>query len=115
MTFDFLQLTSDDFISRLITSDEAHFYLTGHVNKPNYRYWSADNPIIIYEHPLSSQKVTVWCGMICTKIIGPYLYEDDNGRTVTVTRDSYRKCIQEYLLPEMKDPYMHVMWFQQDI
>ena len=30
-----LQLKSDDFISRLIMSDEAHFYLSGHVNKRN--------------------------------------------------------------------------------
>ena len=49
---DFLQLASDDFISRLIMSDEAHFNLPEHVNKQNCRYWSADNPIIIHEHPL---------------------------------------------------------------
>ena len=70
----------------------------------------------IHEHPLHSRKVTVWCSMTCEKIIGPYFYEDDNKQTVTahVARDSYRKCIQEYLLPEMEDLGMHEMWFQQD-
>lgn len=28
--------------------------------------------------------------------------------------DSYRKCIQEYLLLEMEDLDIHEMWFQQD-
>ena len=33
---------------------------------------------------------------------------------MTVAGDSFRKCITEYLLPEMEDPDMHEMWFQQD-
>ena len=111
---DLLQLTSDDFISWLIMSDEAHFYLTGHVSKQNCRYWSADNPTIIHEHPLKPRKVTAWCGMTCERIICPYFFEDDNGRTVTVTGDSYRKYIQKYLLPETRDLDMNEMWFQQD-
>ena len=69
-----LQLTSDYFTSRLIMSAEAHFYLTGHVNKQNYRYWSADILRIIHEHPLHPQKVTAWCGMTCERIIGPYIF-----------------------------------------
>ena len=31
---------------------------------------------------------------------------------MTVTGDSHRKCIQEYLLPEMENPNMLEMWFQ---
>ena len=52
--------------------------------------------------------------MICEKLLVPIFFEDDNRRTVTVTGKSYRKCIQEYLLPEMEDPEMHEIWFQQD-
>ena len=48
--------------------------------------------------------------MTCERIVGPYFFENDNRRTVTV---SYRKCIHEYLLPEVEDPDMHEMWFQQ--
>ena len=33
---------------------------------------------------------------------------------MTVTGDSYRKYIQEYLLPEIEDPDLHEMWFKQD-
>ena len=69
---DFLQLTSDDFISRPIMSDEAQFHLTGHVSKQNCRYWSDSNPRIVYERPLHPLRITVWCGMTCEIIIGSY-------------------------------------------
>ena len=72
------------------------------------------HPRIIHEHSPHPQKVTVLCGMTCERIIGPHFFEDDKRRTATVTRDSFRKCIQEYLLTEMEDPDMHKMWFQQD-
>jgi hypothetical protein len=29
-------------------SDEAHFHLTGYVNKQNYRYWADSNPFLLY-------------------------------------------------------------------
>ena len=44
-----------------------------------------------------------------------YLFEDNNRRTLTFTEDSYRRCIQKYLLLEIEDPDMQeLMWFQQD-
>ena len=46
-----------DFISRLIMSDELHFYLPGHINKQNSRYWNVDNLIIIHEHPYLKNKI----------------------------------------------------------
>ena len=109
----FLQLADahDDFISHLIMSDEAHFHLSGYVNKQNFRYWSAENPKIIHAVPLHSQKVTVWCGMSCDRIFGPYFFENEDGVTETVTGASYRKCIQECL---MADIHGTNMWFQQD-
>ena len=38
--------------------DEAHFHLSGTVNKQNFRYWSESNPRELH-HP----KVTVWCAL----------------------------------------------------
>jgi len=40
-----LQQNADaDFHSKIIFSDEAHFYLSGFVNKQNCRIWDLDNP-----------------------------------------------------------------------
>ena len=46
-----------------ICSDEAHFHLSGMVNKQNFRYWSQNNPREFHQRPLHSPKVTVWCAM----------------------------------------------------
>jgi len=67
---------NQELVSNLLMSDEAHFHLAGFVNKPNFRYWSATNPIGIYERPLHSSKVTVWWAICSFGIIGPYFFED---------------------------------------
>jgi hypothetical protein len=43
----------------LLTSDKAHFHLSGCVNT-NFRYWARTNPKELHERPLHSQRVTVW-------------------------------------------------------
>ena len=40
-------------------SDEAHFHLGGYVNKQNCRIWGSENPKMIIEKPVYSQRVTV--------------------------------------------------------
>ncbi|GFX89099.1 transposable element Tc3 transposase [Trichonephila clavipes] len=46
-----------------ITSDEAHFWLNGYVNKQNCRIWSEANPHVYVETPLHPEKLTVWCAL----------------------------------------------------
>ena len=96
-------------------SNEGSSYLTRYGDKHSCRYSSADNTIIIHEHLLHPQKVTVWCGMMGKNywsLFFQLMITDE--RAVTVTGDSFRKCIQEYLLSEIEDQDMHRMWFQQD-
>ena len=40
---------------RLICTDEAHFHLSGFVNKQDFRYWAEANPRQHHERPLHSQ------------------------------------------------------------
>ena len=47
----------------LIAGDEAHFHLSGNVNKQNFRYWSESKPRSLHEKPLHSERVTVWCAV----------------------------------------------------
>ena len=70
-----IDLMDDDKI--LVMSDEAHFHLDGYVNKQNFRYWSDSNPQELHERPLHSAKVTVWCGVTKTCVIGPYFFEEN--------------------------------------
>ena len=58
----------------LLFSDEAHFHLSGTVNKQNFRYWSQNNPREVHQRPLHSPKVTVWCTIFEFGVWGPYFF-----------------------------------------
>ncbi|GFV86324.1 hypothetical protein TNCV_1468871 [Trichonephila clavipes] len=51
------------------TSDEAHFWLNGYVNKQNCRIWSEANPQVYVETPLHPEKLTVWCALWAGRIL----------------------------------------------
>ena len=59
------------------------------MNKPNFRKWSRTKPEEVYEKPLHSPKVTVWCGLSSNRIYGPYFFEDPEGNARMVTTDTY--------------------------
>jgi hypothetical protein len=82
-------------------SDEAYFHLSGFVNKQNFCYWSATNPIELHERPLHISKVTVWCAVSSFGIIGPYFFEDERKRAVTVTGPPYVHMLENFLGPEL--------------
>ena len=86
-----------NFIEKSSSCDEAHFWLNGFVNKQNMRYWSATIPNVLLETPLHPQKVTVWCSFHAGGVIGPYFFEDENDRHVTVNGERYRAMLEDYL------------------
>ena len=102
------------FLQHLITSDEAHFHLSGYVNKQNCRFWGCENPQIVHEGPLHSERVTVWCAVTYSCVIGPYFFEDENGAAVTVTAERYNHMLNTFFLPELKRLNLKDMWIQQD-
>lgn len=97
-------------------SDEANFCLNGYVNKQNFRYWAPQNPREIFERPLHSPKVIVWCAVAAESIIGPYFFEDDNGAAVTVNSERYNIMLTTFFLPELRRRNWNIqrLWFQQD-
>lgn len=106
---------NDEFLSLLITSDEAHFSLSGYVNRQNCRFWATDNPKEVFEKPLHSPRVTVWCALTSNEIIGPYFFEDDEGNAVTVNGKRYCALLRRYFIPKLKRKNLiHSAWFQQD-
>jgi hypothetical protein len=60
-------------------TDEAHFHLSGCVNKQNFRCWAEQNPQQLHQRALHSARVTVWCGVENFRGIGPYLFEDEDA------------------------------------
>lgn len=101
----------------LWTSDEAHFHLSGCVNKQNFRYWAAENPRELHQKPLHSPKVTVWCALSSIGIIGPYFFEE-GGVTITVNCDRYCDMLENFFRPKIAEFGVEYeresFWFQQD-
>lgn len=79
----------DEFLSKLWMSDEAHFHLTGYVNKQSYCYWTDTNPNEVHERPLHASEATVWCVVSLNGIIKPYFFENEQEITVTVNAYHY--------------------------
>lgn len=100
----------------LLMTDEAHFSLDGYVNKQNCRYWAEENPRQLHQRPLHSAKVTVWCGVSKTGIIGPYFFENEREEAVTVTSERYVAMLRDFVLPQLQEHGFDTeeMWFQQD-
>lgn len=103
-----------EFYRKIIFSDEAHFHLGGYVNKQNCRIWGSENPHVIEEKPMYSQRVTVWCGFWSGGIIGPFFFENEAGATVTVNGERYRAMLSDYFFDQMEAEDLNDIWFQQD-
>jgi len=102
-----------DLPNKLLMSDEAHFHLHGTVNKQNFRYLSAANPHELHQRPTYDPTVSVWCPVWSRGIIGPYFFEDEDRKAITVTSQHYTEMINEFLSPNLS-PNNGTLWFQQD-
>jgi len=106
-------LYSDD-LNHVLITDKANFHLCGNVNSQNCRYWSTENPHALRQKPLHSEKVTVWCGVASFVVIGPYFFEDEAGKAVTVNSSRYTEMLCAFLEPELQRLGFetHTLWFQ---
>ena len=61
--------------------------------------------------PLRSPKVTVWCGMRCNRLYGPFFFEDaQTGNACTVTTETYLGMLETVMDVDITPD----IWFQQD-
>jgi len=91
----------EDLVNNIWVSDEAHFHVSGFVNKQNFRYRSHSNARALHEKPLHSPKVTVWCAMSASGIIGSYFFENEAGNAVTVNAERYVEMLQNFFTPQL--------------
>ena len=47
----------------IVFNDEAHFYVSGYVNKENYRYWGSENPHLAEAKSLHPVKVMAYVSL----------------------------------------------------
>jgi len=98
----FLDIVDNDegVLDVLIMLDEAHFHLSGYVNKQNFRYWSDNNPMQLHVKPLHIEKITILCGVFIFGLIRPYFFEEDN-QTITMDSECYCTRLQTFLATEL--------------
>ena len=77
-------------VNTLLMSDEAHFLVSGYVNKQNCHFWAQNNPHEHHQCPLHSARVTVWCAVSSHGSMGPYFFENEEGHTITVNAEWYK-------------------------
>lgn len=93
----------NEYLQKVMFSDECTFFVSGHVNRHNVRIWGTENPRSIREHIRGSPKVNVWCALMHNKVVGRFFFAENTIRGII-----YCDMIQEYLLPrveEMQPPY----------
>lgn len=92
----------DTWIQRILWTDEAHFTLSGSVNAHNCRIWGTSNPYAKRD----SDYVTVWCGMTCDFLVGPFFFETptpSGPKRCSVTGTSYSAMLREQLIPALQE------------
>jgi len=97
---------NDDFLERIIWTDEAKFELSGAVNSHNTIYWSQSNPHRVRETRRVDQRgIMVWAGIHANGIIGPYEIEG------SLTGQKYHDMLENQILPNVDTSYH---WWMQD-
>jgi hypothetical protein len=93
--------TNGNLMNTLQMSDEAHFDVSGYLNKHNCHYSPRNNPHELHQRPVHSAKVRVWCEVYSHDIIGPYFLENEEGPTVTLNAEQYKVMVATFLSIEL--------------
>lgn len=102
----------EDFLNKIIWTDESRFTNCGLFNRHNEHYWAEENPRhIVQTRPQIKFGVNVWAGIVGGRVLGPYLYD------VNLTGVRYNDFLGTTLMEYVEDiPLNEVqnMWWQQD-
>ena len=82
-----------DFLDHAWFSDEAHFMLSGHVNRKNNVFWGTQAPEEVLQKLLYSLKCTAW---VAISKLGPYWYENENKKALIVTKERYIEVLNKF-------------------
>lgn len=65
---------------------------------------------VIVKTPLHPEKVTIWCALWTSRIIGPYVFKNVDGQNVA---ERYRDMISNFFVLQLGGINVGDMWFQQ--
>jgi inhibitor of nuclear factor kappa-B kinase subunit alpha len=100
---------SDDFLPRVLWTDEAYVHLNGYINTKNCIIWGTEKPSNKVQKPLHPQKVLVWCGFTADFILTPFFIDGNLNGCQYVT------MLRNHVLPQLrKKRRMSSTIFQQD-
>ena len=96
--------------------DEANFHISGNVNSQNCPYGVTENPLDIHQKTLHSEKFIVWCGVASFGVTGPYFFEDEACRALTVNSVGYTEMLRTFLELDLQSLGVEnqTLWFHQD-
>ena len=82
----------------------------------NYVFWDSEVPNEVAERPLHSVKCTAWCAISRHGIIGPYWFEDDEEKAVTINSERYIAIFSKFYraLGLKRGVDRDSQWFQQN-
>ena len=99
----------EEFVGKMVWSDEAQFKLNGTVNRHNYVYWAPENPHVHVEKEVNLPGLNIWCGLSVRGLIGPFFFEGN------VTGQVYLDMLRTSILPEIRTLFGNDrFYFQQD-
>lgn len=103
------------FLDNIFFSDEAHFNLSGSVNRQNCRFWGTENPHEVQETKKFSPHVTCWVAISRSRIIGPYFFENEES-AVTVNAVRYQDMLRTWFFPQLRTLgyNLNTLYFQHD-
>ena len=70
-------MEDDNFLTRLIFSDQATYLISGKGKRLNVRIWGLKNPQEILQHQRDSPKVNVLCTVSLRKVYEPFFFEEN--------------------------------------
>ena len=99
----------EEFVGKVVWSDEAQFKLNGTVSRHNCVCWAPENPHVHVEKEVSLPGLNVWCGLSLKVLIGPFFFEG------TVTGHVYLDMLRTSILPAIRTLFRNDrFYFQQD-
>ena len=103
-------VNEEEFVTKIVWSDEAQFKLNGTVNRHNcvQAYWAPENLHVHVDKAVYLPGVNVWCGLSARGLIGPFFES-------AVTGEAYLEMLRSSVLQAIRALYENSdVFYQQD-